>query len=191
MTQEQISEGQQYVSSSYSQSILTVGSRIPPNGNALSWAANATLSPMPLSYSLLPITSLLTSSNFPEDKIISQKQANLQQALADYCPTLASQGHTCTTPAIPANNTYVTIYNNTCGGLSEEETDPTNYVAKFLGNGCSSQCEGSTGQCVLQPEYPYGFSAKFIWNILGCDFVVDTCATEKTWNKVTNIFKLY
>ena len=74
MTDAQVQMAQQFTQSSTYQYVFSVGGRPPADGQASTWAANSTIDPMPLSYTLQEISSLLTPIYFPQDEDIKLKQ---------------------------------------------------------------------------------------------------------------------
>ena len=67
--------------------IYQIGGKPPINesASAFDWARTVKDNPLPLKYNLLPLTNYLTSRYFPNDKDISKKQSNLQEAAVEYC----------------------------------------------------------------------------------------------------------
>ena len=49
------------------------------------WAQTVKDNPLPIKYSLLPLSNVLIAQNFPDDKNIAVKQANLQEITKEYC----------------------------------------------------------------------------------------------------------
>ena len=70
--------------------IYQIGGKPPLNEttSAFDWAQTVKDNPLPLKYNLLPLTNYLTSRYFPDDKDISKKQSNLQEAALEYCQTI-------------------------------------------------------------------------------------------------------
>lgn len=97
---------QSAVSSAYA---VGVGAAPPLSSNLSNWdawqqevtASNSTF-PMPMSYTLESLDTLLISSIFPQDQQIAAKQAALTMALKKYCGQLLTD---CGAPPPPANKT--------------------------------------------------------------------------------------
>ena len=49
------------------------------------WAQTVKDNPLPIHYSLQPLSNILTTINFPDDKNIAVKQENLQEIIKQYC----------------------------------------------------------------------------------------------------------
>ena len=92
MSAEQTKEAKQFAEASTSQSVFTVGGTPPTDGSVWSWIPSAAANPMPISYTLTALVDIMTQENFPGDKAIATKQANMQATMEIYCAYLVTAG---------------------------------------------------------------------------------------------------
>ena len=89
-TSSQKEQAEQFESYRTDYQIYQIGGK-PPLNETLStfeWARTVKDNPLPLRYTLLPLTDYLTSQYFPNDKDISKKQSKLHDAAIEYCKSL-------------------------------------------------------------------------------------------------------
>lgn len=63
--------------------------------NEYKWASSVAENPLPISYKLVPIESLLTSEYFPENDQINLKRQMLSHAMTEYCKQISSEPQLC------------------------------------------------------------------------------------------------
>ena len=115
------------------------------------WAQTVKDNPLPIRYTLQPLSDILTAMNFPADKNIAVKQANLQEIIIQYCltkldidTTLCTANTNAEEDTIPV--TIVSDYNpvelaeNVFIGVQQVSTTQTFIIGGFL-------------QYTLFPEY--------------------------------------
>ena len=89
-TSSQKEQAEQFESYRTDYQIYQIGGKPPLNETTSSfeWAQTVKDNPLPLLYTLFPLTDYLTSQYFPNDKNISKKQSNLHEATTEYCKSL-------------------------------------------------------------------------------------------------------
>eukprot|EP00010_Vexillifera_abyssalis_P000849 CAMPEP_0201552958 /NCGR_PEP_ID=MMETSP0173_2-20130828/19360_1 /ASSEMBLY_ACC=CAM_ASM_000268 /TAXON_ID=218659 /ORGANISM="Vexillifera sp., Strain DIVA3 564/2" /LENGTH=558 /DNA_ID=CAMNT_0047963551 /DNA_START=49 /DNA_END=1725 /DNA_ORIENTATION=- len=85
MNSQQTAQGKAFNNACAELRLISFGSRPPTDGSPITWAQTAGSNPVPLSYNLTDISSLLTKKFFPKFDKISKIQTNLRQALRIYC----------------------------------------------------------------------------------------------------------
>ena len=85
MTRTEQTEATDFESVTEDNEIWYIGGRFPANGTWQEWAATLKNSSMPIVITLDEISNLLTTSNFPNDKEIENKQKALKAAINGYC----------------------------------------------------------------------------------------------------------
>ena len=91
------------------------------------WVSSATLSPMPLAYTLADITDLLTTQYFPTHHNISAIAQNTATARKTYCQYLQTRGMNITcSPAPPPpsrDDPYIAALSTGCNALASSWVD--------------------------------------------------------------------
>ena len=89
-TSSQKEQAEQFESYRTDYQIYQIGGKPPLNEttSTFEWAQTVKNNPLPLLYTLLPLTDYLTSQYFPNDKNIAIKQSNLYKATTEYCQSL-------------------------------------------------------------------------------------------------------
>lgn len=146
-----------------------------PNGDLIQWADETNTSPMPIQYSLVPISEIFNSTNFAsrvnESQVnVSTIQNNIQSALAGYCGYLGTQGEStnCSplTPdaPLPVLTGSCVLCASNCGGMYSQpggsfdlQLDQPNWFWDFAPECSSSLAQnpytGGVQLCCL-PEVP-------------------------------------
>ena len=89
-TSSQKEQAEQFESYRTDYQIYQIGGKPPLNEttSTFEWAQTVKSNPLPLLYTLFPLTDYLTSQYFPNDKDISKKQSKLHEATTEYCQSL-------------------------------------------------------------------------------------------------------
>lgn len=112
----------------------------PMCGDSSAWEAAVAANPQPLDLHLLPVSSLMTPENFPNESNITEKAATVAKLLSNgtYYGTIEGAG------AVPVSSCPVGYNGATCSGPAqgtcEESSGTCTCVAGFGGKTCGCPC---------------------------------------------------
>ena len=141
-----------------------VSQESPGEPNYYQWAQTVKDNPLPIHYSLHPLSNILTAINFPEDKNIVVKQETLQEIIIKYClskldidTTLctsnSAEGDTIPVSIVSDYNSY-TLPDDIFIGVQQVNTADTFIIGAFMQYSLSQNYTPFPAVIVNNPDLP-------------------------------------
>lgn len=156
MSEEEKKQAETFSSYSETQSTYTVGGEFPPDGSVTTWMNSCKDAPMPISYKLYDIPTILSPAFFPDDENIFAKSQALYEANMAYCAKQVEQGlvESCDAlepdPPFPPTSIMGGMYtvNDNGSGIANPYTGTTSCLSGYeaYNIGRSVHPESNTGQ---------------------------------------------